>query len=92
MRSSRGEAQQVPVAEEGRLDKPHQHPRGVPKVLTFCVMPELRGALFGRTSRLRCARLARECAKLDTAVEQAAAEEALESEAQWPEHWATVAE
>lgn len=46
----------------------------------------IQDALAEKLGKLRRVRLARECAKLDAAVERAAAEELLASEAQWPEY------
>jgi Arc/MetJ-type ribon-helix-helix transcriptional regulator len=46
----------------------------------------IQDALAEKLEKIRRARLARECAKLDPAVEQAAAEESLPSETAWPEY------
>jgi Arc/MetJ-type ribon-helix-helix transcriptional regulator len=46
----------------------------------------IQDALLEKRQRIRRVRLAQECAKLDKAVEQEAAEEFLPSEAQWPEY------
>jgi Arc/MetJ-type ribon-helix-helix transcriptional regulator len=46
----------------------------------------IQDALADKLQRLRRVRLARECAKLDRAEEQGAAEEFLPGEAEWPEY------
>lgn len=46
----------------------------------------IQDALSEKLERLRRVRLARESAKLDPAIEQAAAEELLSAEAPWPEY------
>jgi Arc/MetJ-type ribon-helix-helix transcriptional regulator len=46
----------------------------------------IQDALAEKLQRLRRVRLARECAKLDKAMEQAAAHEFLTSAARWPEY------
>ncbi len=47
----------------------------------------IRVAIEEKLARLRRSRLARECAKLDPAAEQAMAEEGMSGElAQWPEY------
>lgn len=46
----------------------------------------IQDALAEKLGKMRRVRLARECAKLDAAVEQAAAEEFLPSETSWPEY------
>lgn len=46
----------------------------------------IQDALAEKLQRVRRVRLARECAKLEKAAEQAAAEESLPSEAPWPEY------
>ena len=46
----------------------------------------IQDALAEKLQRLRRVRLAQECAKLDKAVEQAAADEFMPSEARWPEY------
>lgn len=46
----------------------------------------IQDALAEKLEKIRRVRLARECAKLDPAVEQAAAEEFLPSETAWPEY------
>ena len=47
----------------------------------------IQEAVEEKLQRLECSRLARECAKLDPAVEQAIAEEGLSEElGEWPEY------
>lgn len=46
----------------------------------------IQDALAEKLEKMRRVRLARECAKLDPAEEQAAAEEFLSSETSWPEY------
>jgi Arc/MetJ-type ribon-helix-helix transcriptional regulator len=46
----------------------------------------IQDAVDEKLQRLRRVRLAQECAKLQPSAEQAAAEEFLESEAEWPEY------
>jgi Arc/MetJ-type ribon-helix-helix transcriptional regulator len=46
----------------------------------------IQDALGEKLRRIRRVRLAQECAKLDKAAEQSAAEDYLPSEAQWPEY------
>ena len=46
----------------------------------------IQDALAEKLARIRRVRLARECAKLQRSAEQAAAEEFLPSEAEWPEY------
>jgi len=46
----------------------------------------IQDALAEKLEKMRRVRLARECAKLDPAAEQAAAEEFLSSETAWPEY------
>jgi Arc/MetJ-type ribon-helix-helix transcriptional regulator len=46
----------------------------------------IQDALAEKLRKIRRVRLARECAKLEKAAEQAAAEEFLPSEAPWPEY------
>lgn len=46
----------------------------------------IQDALSEKLERLRRVRLARECAKLDPAIEQSAAEEISPAEAPWPEY------
>jgi Arc/MetJ-type ribon-helix-helix transcriptional regulator len=46
----------------------------------------IQDALAEKLGKMRRVRLARECAKLDAAVEQAAAEEFLPGETSWPEY------
>lgn len=46
----------------------------------------IQDAIGEKLRRIRRVRLAQECAKLDKAAEQSAAEEYLPSEAQWPEY------
>jgi len=46
----------------------------------------IEDALQERIARLRRSRLARECAKLDRAEEQALAEEGYAGEREWPEY------
>lgn len=46
----------------------------------------IQEALADKLQRLRRARLAQKCAKLDRAVEQGAAQEFLPRETQWPEY------
>jgi metal-responsive CopG/Arc/MetJ family transcriptional regulator len=43
-------------------------------------------AVTDRVERLKHSRLARECAKLDVAEEQALADEGLAGESEWPEY------
>lgn len=46
----------------------------------------IQDAVAEKLERLRRIRLARECAKLQPAVEQAAAEEVFRGEVEWPEY------
>ena len=46
----------------------------------------IQDALAEKLQKIRRVRLARECAKLEEAAEQAAAEEFLPGEASWPEY------
>lgn len=46
----------------------------------------IQDAIAEKLRKLRRVRLARECAKLDIAVERASAEELFASEAPWPEY------
>jgi Arc/MetJ-type ribon-helix-helix transcriptional regulator len=46
----------------------------------------IQDAVAEKLQRLRRTRLAQECAKLDRAAEQTAAEELFEGEAEWPEY------
>ncbi len=46
----------------------------------------IQDAVAEKLQRLRRVRLARECAKLEPAAEQAAAEEFFRGEAEWPEY------
>ena len=46
----------------------------------------IEAAVIDRVERLKHSRLARECAKLDPAEEQALADEGLAGEGEWPEY------
>ncbi|HKI86336.1 MAG TPA: ribbon-helix-helix domain-containing protein [Thermoanaerobaculia bacterium] len=46
----------------------------------------IQDALAEKLEKIRGGRLARECAKLDPALEQAVAEESLAGETAWPEY------